>query len=222
MLFFSSHDPPKYEAVVFGEPTEGKLATGHKGMLSFTVEITGKAAHSGYPWLGVSANELLVETLSALLKLEKKLPSSQKLGASTLNIGKVEGGVAGNVIAEHASAEVSIRIAAGTPEEIKGLVEKAVKHVVKKAIDEGGKIEFTYSARGYGPVVIDTDIPGFKHIGVNYGTDIPNFTGDHKKYLYGPGSILVAHAANEGLKITELEESVSAYETMIKHLLDLA
>ena len=26
---------------------------------------------------------------------------------------------------------------------------------------------------------------------VNYGTDIPNLQGHHKRYLYGPGSILV-------------------------------
>jgi acetylornithine deacetylase len=50
MRFFSDRKPTNYSAIVFGEPTEGKLAAGHKGMLGLTLNITGKAAHSGW-WL---------------------------------------------------------------------------------------------------------------------------------------------------------------------------
>lgn len=35
------------KTIIFGEPTEGKLAAGHKGMLGFYVRAYGKAAHSG-------------------------------------------------------------------------------------------------------------------------------------------------------------------------------
>lgn len=51
----------------------------------------------------------------------------------------------------------------------------------------------------------------------HYGTDIPNLEGDHVKYLYGPGSILVAHADNEGLAVKDLEEAVEGYKRLIKH-----
>ena len=54
----------KPKSIIFGEPTEGKLASGHKGMLSFKLTAKGKAAHSGYPWLGLSANEVLVDVLT--------------------------------------------------------------------------------------------------------------------------------------------------------------
>jgi hypothetical protein len=44
-----------FRACIFGEPTEGKLASGHKGSLGLTLDIKGKSAHSAYPWLGISA-----------------------------------------------------------------------------------------------------------------------------------------------------------------------
>ena len=50
MRFFSDRKPTNYSAIVFGEPTEGKLAAGHKGMIGLNINITGKAAHSGR-WL---------------------------------------------------------------------------------------------------------------------------------------------------------------------------
>jgi len=50
---------------------------------------------------------------------------------------------------------------------------------------------------------------------VNYGTDIPNLHGDHKRYLYGPGSILVAHSDHEHLKVSELQQAVKDYRRLI-------
>lgn len=60
---------------------------------------------------------------------------------------------------------------------------------------------------------------GFDTIVVNYGTDIPNLEGDHKRYLYGPGDILVAHSDHEHLKVSDLETAVKGYKTLIEHSL---
>ena len=49
---------------------------------------------------------------------------------------------------------------------------------------------------------------------MNYGTDIPNLKGDHKRYLYGPGSILVAHSDHEHLKFDDLGTAVEGYKTL--------
>jgi acetylornithine deacetylase len=54
---------------------------------------------------------------------------------------------------------------------------------------------------------------------VNYGTDIPNLKGDHKRYLYGAGSILVAHSDHEHLKVSDLETAVEGYKKLIEHSL---
>ncbi|KAK4698060.1 hypothetical protein P7C71_g110, partial [Lecanoromycetidae sp. Uapishka_2] len=197
----------KWETVVFGEPTELKLASGHKGILIFNVEAHGKAGHSGYPWLGKSANHMLIPALAALQNA--KLPWSEKYGNSTLNIGQVRGGLAANVIAEAASAKIGVRIAGGDSGVVKDLVLKIVKEV-----DEDLQVDFYGGA--YGPIEIDSDVEGFDVITVNYGTDIPNLKGSHKKYLFGPGSILVAHSDHEYLSAGDLFKAVEGYKKLVK------
>lgn len=140
-----------WESVIFGEPTELKLVSGHKGVVSFSIKARGKSGHSGYPWLGENANSLLIPALLALEKAD--LPSSEKYGNSTLNLGRINGGVAANVIAEEARADILIRVAEGSAEQTKEIVYKIVK-----SIDE--KLEIRYSSEGYGPVDINTDIEG--------------------------------------------------------------
>ncbi|KAK3064554.1 hypothetical protein LTS18_006112 [Coniosporium uncinatum] len=220
MKHFSATRPHDFPSVIFGEPTEGKLVSGHKGIFGFKVVIKGKAAHSGYPWLGLSANNAMVEALAALLKLEEKLPSSEKYGKTTLNIGKVEGGVAANVVAERAEAVCAVRMADGTPEEILNMVTDALEPIRKKLEGEDGSLEIGITISGYPPVDIDTDIDGFETMTVNYGTDVPNLDGVGKRYLYGPGSIFVAHGANEHLKVEELEAAVGDYEKLIQIALE--
>ncbi|OAL49229.1 Zn-dependent exopeptidase [Pyrenochaeta sp. DS3sAY3a] len=206
---------PSYDIVIFGEPTESKLVCGHKGILSFTVKATGKAAHSGYPWLGVSANDVLVEALGELLKLRNHLPWSEKYGNTTMNFGRLQGGVAANVVAETASATIATRLAAGSPDTVRSLIIDALKDVQASAQKQGGDLQVGWVSEGYGPVDIDCDIEGFEKLTVNYGTDVPNLSGDHKRYLYGPGTIFVAHSDHEALKRTELEQAVLDYRRLI-------
>jgi acetylornithine deacetylase len=198
-----------------------KLASGHKGGLGFTIKAKGKAGHSGYPDLGKNANNMLIRALAPLDEI--RLPWSTKYGNTTLNIGTIQGGVAANVIAEDATATVSVRVATDDPVAIKTLIETAVL----KASPEV-EIAFTY---GIAPVPIDHDIKGkscsnkqksgqltkagFETIVVNYGTDISSLKGSHRRYLYGPGSILVAHSDHEHVRISDLESAVAGYKVLI-------
>lgn len=140
-----------WETAIFGEPTELKLASGHKGIMSLQVVAKGKAGHSGYPELGKSANKMLVDALYACLNVD--LPYNEKYGNTTLNIGRMEGGVAGNVIAQDAGALIAIRIADGEPSVIKKIITEAVER-----IDDD--LEVIVTSPGYGPVYIDSDVPG--------------------------------------------------------------
>ena len=149
MRHFNSLDLT-YSAVIFGEPTAGKLACGHKGALDILISAKGKAGHSGYPWLGENANSMLIPALLAFERMQ--LPQSGKYGASTVNIGRMQGGVAGNVIAEQATAEVQVRIAGGGVEEVREEVRRTVGSVDKRL-----EVEFV---GGYGPVGCDCDVEG--------------------------------------------------------------
>lgn len=213
----------KPQIVVFGEPTEGKLVSGHKGNLGLMLRAKGKAAHSGYPWLGRSANEVLTKALAALMELAPNLPSSEKYGHTTINLGRIEGGVAANVVAESASANIAVRLAGGTPDEAKREMTKAVHLAVESFLDKDTKasdvVELQWSSGGYGTIEIDHDVPGFDVFTVNYGTDIPwleKAVKGQKRYLYGPGSILVAHSDHEALTEEELFGAVDGYEKLIE------
>lgn len=59
------------------------------------------------------------------------------------------------------------------------------------------------------------DLAGFETAVMNYGTDISSLKGNHKRYLYGPGTILVAHSDHEHLSVSDLEEAVEGYKTLI-------
>lgn len=94
-------------AVFVLEPAQGlAYKTARKGVGQYTVLVTGVAAHSGVDFAhGHSAVlELakLVQTISGFTDL-----SVQR----TVNCGVIAGGTRSNVVAQHASAEVDVRIA---------------------------------------------------------------------------------------------------------------
>ena len=94
--------------LVVGEPTENRIALGHKGALGARVRVEGRACHSAYPEEGDSAIHRLLGYLQRVLRTD--FGNSELLGAATVNIGGIEGGVAHNVLAPSASAEVMIRV----------------------------------------------------------------------------------------------------------------
>ena len=144
-----------FEFVIFGEPTENKLAKGHKGLLICNIKAKGVAGHSGYPWLGRSANEVLMRAL--VKALDEDLGSSNQFGLTTVNVGVFHGGVGGNVIAEEASASLVIRIATG-PEDTG---HEKIKARLLQILDEVDKDAFTVEwLGGYGAVPCQYDVNG--------------------------------------------------------------
>ncbi|KAJ5961010.1 Peptidase [Penicillium vulpinum] len=208
--------------VIFGEPTEAALVAGHKGMVGFKVLAHGSAAHSGYPWLGKSAVSAILPALSRVdelgnIPVEKGgLPASPKYGPTTLNIGVIRAGVATNVVPSEAWADVAVRLAAGTPAEAREIVQRAVEEAVKD-VEAEVVVDFVSHGESYPPQDLDVDVDGFDVITVNYGTDVPNLAvrPGVKRYLYGPGSIFVAHGDNEALTVRQLQEAVVGYKKLI-------
>ena len=68
------------------------------------------------------------------------------------------------------------------------------------------------------PVKMRT-VPGFETAVFPYTTDIPLLAAWGKPLLFGPGSIHVAHTADEFVSIAELNAAVDHYVSIAKHLL---
>lgn len=98
-------DLPPPMAVIVGEPTNMEVVTGHKGISSWTVTVTGHEAHSSLTHLGLSANMVAVQLMQALVELAGDLeksgdPQSGFVPAhATLTIGQINGGTAVNILA---------------------------------------------------------------------------------------------------------------------------
>jgi acetylornithine deacetylase len=191
--------------LINGEPTENQLAVGSKGALYLAIEAEGKAAHSAYPELGVSAIDRLLAVLARLR--EVPLPSDPVLGETTLNIGTLQGGRASNVIADQARSEVMIRTI-GETGELRERLRAAVEGV------EGVRIAETRETRA----MRLGSLPGFATTVVKYTTDIPRLPAWGEPYLLGPGSIHVAHTPGERVPKRELIEAVGLYRDLVHRL----
>ncbi|KAJ5740674.1 hypothetical protein N7493_000546 [Penicillium malachiteum] len=196
-----------WEAVIFGEPTDGKLAVGHKGHFVFELVSEGIPSHSGYPQRGRSAISTMTALLTDLEQLE--LPASDIIGPSTFHCGQITGGVGYNILAAECTALCAVRVASDLAS-----IEKLVEETVSKYAHVQLRKRFMYPE-----IYLDHDIPELETIAVAFGTDAPRLKGEHKKYLYGPGTILVAHGENEQIRISELVEGVQVYKQIVKHCL---
>lgn len=200
--------PNTSKVLINGEPTESKLALGTKGALRVELRTTGVPAHSAYPHLGHSAIEDLITLLHELRAVE--LPNDPVLGSTTMNIGFIGGGVADNVVAPDAWARLMFRTVTA-PEDVLAYLRRAVgnrAHVVAGVM---------------APPVHLGRVAGFETAVMAYTTDIPALSRWGRPYLFGPGSILVAHGDDEHISIPELRASVDTYVKLAEQALaDLA
>lgn len=99
------------DAVVVCEPTSKELIVAHMGFVFFSVEVMGKANHSGAKAKGVSAIEKAIKLIEAINELEYRWLLKYKhplLPPPNLNVGKIEGGSAGSTVAATCKFEVCI------------------------------------------------------------------------------------------------------------------
>ena len=192
-------------ALINGEPTESTLAVGTKGALRLLFRAEGMAAHSAYPHLGRSAIHTLLDVLHDVRALQ--FPTDPVLGETTLNVGIVGGGVADNVLAAEAHARVMIRLVSDADD-----VLARVRGAVRERVEVREVVRVS-------PMRLAT-IEGFRTSVVAYATDVPILAAWGTPYLFGPGSINVAHRDDEHLEVEELHAAVDAYEQLALAALD--
>jgi acetylornithine deacetylase len=191
--------------LINGEPTDNRIALGSKGALRFEVTARGKLAHSAYPELGHSAIHALLDVLQDIRRIP--LPYDETLGPCTLNVGTMSGGRAPNVVADEARAEIMFRTV-GDPAVLREAVAAAV---VGRAMAR----EVLYT-----PAIRLTSFDDLPTTAVAFTTDIPALTEAWgQPFLVGPGSIHVAHTAEERIAKKELLEAVEIYARMTTQLL---
>jgi acetylornithine deacetylase len=190
--------------LVDGEPTDNRLGRATRGILRLELRAVGRAAHSSFPELGESAIDKLIDALIELRSIN--LPEDDVLGRTHYTVGSINGGVAPNVVSPSAGAEVMFRTvgrAAAVRAAIAPLERRvAIEHVLEV------------------PPVKMITVPGFDAAVFPFTTDIPFLARWGEPLLFGPGSIHVAHTADECVSIAELRAAADHYVTIARVLLD--
>jgi acetylornithine deacetylase len=196
---------PRGRYLINGEPTENRLSIGQKGALRVDLEATGRAAHSAYPDEGVSAIAALLDSIERIRRIP--LPADPLLGASTLNLGLINGGVAPNVIPPSASAQLHFRIVEPT-----GPLRAAIAAALAPGVSATFPVELPFHRGGPAPAGWETTV-------VSYSSDLPFLAAWGEGYQLGPGSIRVAHTAGELIRKADLLAGVELYVRLAADLL---
>ena len=203
----------------------GLVASGHKGISTFKVTVNGKEAHSSQTHLGVSAIMEAVKLMASLSDLAERLereadPASPFLPKhTTLTIGVVHGGTAGNILARECAFQFDLRSAPGQdPMQILApfVAEVEALDTRLKALFPvaGAKIERRSGTPGLSPekdgaaeafarrLAGDNGPPRV----VPYAAEAGQFQeAGFSTVICGPGSIDQAHQPDEYVERTQME-----------------
>jgi acetylornithine deacetylase len=219
---------------VIGEPTEMRVIEGHKGCCEYTTHFTGIEGHGSNPDLGVNAVEYAVHYVSKLLELRAKLISRAPFDSrfeppwTTLNVGRVSGGVAHNVIAGKAEVDWEMRP-----------VQTSDQTLVQDTLESYIETDLLPAMRAIYPKAdIKTDVIGEVAglapmsqnaardliaglVGANsadvvpFGTEAGLFQEMGMDVVVcGPGSIAQAHKPDEFIAIDQLEACLDMLEAL--------
>lgn len=226
---------PRPRAVLVGEPTSLDIADAHKGIRTFFTGITGFAAHSSKPHLGASAVHAGTRLAAELVRLaderEMQIDESGRFDPpyDTIHVGKFQGGIARNILADRCDLSWEVRTLPGSdpeavPARFAALSQEVLARMRKTA--PGAAIE----------TVMSSDVPGLapdpgseaetlamrlagrnSTIAVAYATEAGHFQrAGLPTVVCGPGSIDQAHQPDEYITL----EQFSAGETFMRRLME--
>ncbi len=213
--------------VVVGEPTSLRAVRMHKGHLTMRITVRGKAAHSGSPHLGANAIESAARVVKAVSKLAEPF-KRQRCDTSrffptvpfpVLNVARISGGTAINIVPECCVVDVGIRLLPGTNGPA---IIEWVRDVVTKS-EPAGKLTVVNNNP---PMLLEERAP--VHVALrellgqtsSYGVSFASDAGILQEMglqcvLFGPGSIDVAHRSNEFLPIDEFRRARTILERLV-------
>jgi acetylornithine deacetylase len=194
--------PARSKYLINGEPTDSRLAIATRGVLRVRLHASGRAAHTALPELGESAIEKLVDALVALRTIE--LPTDPLLGPTYYTAALIEGGIAPNVVPPAASVEINFRTSRPAPEVLARIQPLASRVRIEEVLH-----------------VPEVRFQPFEDAGIEsavfpFTTDVPFLSNWGTPLLFGPGSIHVAHTAEEHVEIRELEAAVESYSRLAR------
>ena len=205
--------------VIIGEPTGFTAVRLHKGHMRLVLTTEGKAAHSGFPQSGSNAIEPMARAIVALSGLRGQLESERTESSShfgevpfvTLNVARIDGGSATNVVPDRCRLDIGIRLLPGMDGD--AMVDR-VRETIHGAL---GRSEFDLETMYQSPpMVLPADNDLYRALcdsvgqrdtaSVYYATDGGWLSqAGFECVVFGPGDMDTAHKPDEWLPLADLE-----------------
>jgi len=218
-------------AAVVGEPTELANVIAHKGVVRWRLQVRGVSAHGATPNLGRSAIydgarlALLLEQYASELSRRAGHPLLQH---PTLNVGRVTGGQAVNMVPDRCEFEIDRRVLPGesATEALKDCEEWLRKRLEgldfsledpfldDPALETSSDSTIARSLQNAQQAVLGTASPC---VGAHYGTDGSKLAAvGIETVVCGPGNIAQAHTKAEFVEVEQANLAVRLYDKLIQ------
>jgi succinyl-diaminopimelate desuccinylase len=212
------------DALLVGEPTGNRPLIGHKGAFWLQANATGKTAHGSMPQAGDNAVYKIARAALALEQFEFDVADHALMGAPTLNVGTVRGGLNINSVPDSAQLDIDIRTIAGQDHEhlMRCVCQALGPHIgLKKLLDVGN-----VSTLSDDPWVAHVYSLCEKHTGelaqpatISYFTDaaaLRDPLGGPPTIILGPGEAAMAHQTDEYCRVDRIAQAQEIYAGIIR------
>jgi len=228
---------PPIDLVVVGEPTSNAVYSAHKGCVRPVIRISGRAAHSGRPELGVNAILSAARLLQLLDERDRKLRtrSHALVGKASLTVTRITGGIADNVVPDNCEIVLDERLLPGDEcetalNELRALLGRAKRdHGVEAEIVSVHSIAGPTETALDHPIVREAVAASSRHgitlpqpAGLTGGCDLVHFhSSGAVGVILGPGSLDVVHQPNEFVPKNDLTQAAMIYRDIALAMLRL-
>jgi succinyl-diaminopimelate desuccinylase len=206
---------------VLGEPTDGEIEAGCQGTMRFRITLRGARAHLARAWMGRNA----IHRLGALLvAIDADVPRQPEiLGCrfhEALQVIRVEGGIAGNVVPDEVTIELGHRFA---PDRSAAEAEAHVRSVIEPFLEPGDEAELIDMSPAAYPAVAHPFIAALIERnamtvrGKLGWTDVARFAERGVPAVnLGPGDSTLAHTAEERVERDGLLRTYAALDDLLR------
>jgi acetylornithine deacetylase len=230
-------DLPRPRAIIVGEPTSMAVIDAHKRIDAYRTVVHGREAHSSLPALGVNAISAAAALVCELDRIGGAIPKKEndphfEPPYSTISVGTIKGGTAGNIVPKNCEFQWQIRsLPSATPGEasrdLAAFAEKSLLPKMKQVTDEAA-VETTalnsvpafVAGNTSEAVALALKLTGTEQTrAVSYTTEAGLFEqAGCASVICGPGDIAQAHAADEFVSIEQLDACMAFLSALAKEL----
>ncbi len=226
MIAMLKDSPNKASLCIVGEPTNLAVATAHKGKTAVRVECIGQEGHSALAPKALNAIYMACDLIRIIQDTQESVKAQcneeqlEDIDYTTLHVGKINAGVALNIVPNSCVFDFEIRnVSQDDPEEILNNIKTRASELLKPLKVQFSQAAITYKVINQYPGLdtpIDSEAVAFVKslTGANSTTSVAFGTegGLFSKVLSiptvicGPGSMDQGHKPDEYIEISELRK----------------